>query len=134
MDDAPSADPEANTAVALAFLKAIADGDLAAIEGLLAPGAKWWALGRGDRERDEFIGLLSGALLPASARKMEVVGVTAEGDRVAVEAEGEFIFPHGAYRNTYHYLFQVQGGRIVYGKEYMDTAVAREFFSPKPDA
>ena len=118
----------ANKAVALAFFAAVADGDIPRIEALLAPDARWWALGSGDRERDSFIGALSQTIARSSSRSTEVVGITAEGDRVAVETRGAFHFAEGDYCNTYHFLFVIRDGQIVQGKEYLDTTVARAFF------
>jgi ketosteroid isomerase-like protein len=73
---------------------------------------------------------LCGTIRRSSARKMEILFVTAEEDRVAVAAEGEFLFEEGAYRNTYHYLFTIGCGRITAGREYLDTSVAARFFAP----
>ena len=50
-------------------------------------------------------------------------------DVVAVAAQGEFLFPEGAYRNSYHYLFTIAGGRIVSGREYLDTQIAARFYA-----
>jgi ketosteroid isomerase-like protein len=129
----PQSDPAdaltANKAVALAFLQAMADGDLVRLDALLHPQARWWVLGWGERDKTSFLTALTSTIADASSRSMQVVGVTAEGDRVAVEAQGEFVQPKGAYRNTYHYLFRVRDGVIVEGREYLDTTVARTFFS-----
>ena len=51
-----------------------------------------------------------------------ITGMTAEGDRVAVEAisEGRHVSGH-IYRNQYHFLFLFKDGKILKLKEYMDT-------------
>ena len=54
--------------------------------------------------------------------------MTAEGDRVAYEAEGEMIFPDKVYRNVYHNLLIIREGLIVEGREYMDTKAVQEAF------
>ncbi len=49
-------------------------------------------------------------------------GVTAENDRVAVEAEGEADLANGKhYHNHYHHLFVVRDGKIREAREYLDT-------------
>ena len=49
-------------------------------------------------------------------------GLTAEGDRVAVEAESYAKMKNGkTYQNTYHFLFIVRDGKIQSVKEYLDT-------------
>jgi hypothetical protein len=48
--------------------------------------------------------------------------MTAEGDRVAVEAESKARLANGTlYHNRYHFLFVVRDGRIQVVKEYLDT-------------
>jgi ketosteroid isomerase-like protein len=63
--------------------------------------------------------------------EMIVTGVTAEGDRVAVEAEGKCALPNGKrYDNTYHFLLRIRDGRIFEVREYADTLlVVRTFGS-----
>ena len=55
--------------------------------------------------------------------------VTAEGDRVAMEAESDADLINGNhYHNHYHYLFVVRDGKVCEPKEYMDTKHAAEAF------
>lgn len=49
-------------------------------------------------------------------------GMTAEGERVAVEAESDGLHISGKhYRNQYHFLFIFRAGKLVTLKEYLDT-------------
>jgi ketosteroid isomerase-like protein len=121
-------DIEANKAVARRYMQAVEDGDVATIEALQHPDCTWWILGYGDMSRADFIASVTGGLLSARHRKAEVVGLTAEGDRVAVEVRGEMVFPDRTYRNEYHNLLIVRDGQIVSGREYMDTRAAAEAF------
>src|SRR3546814_20882325 len=67
-------------------------------------------------------------LLAAEKRSLEIISMTAEGDRVAYEAKGEMVFPDRVYSNSYHNLLVIRDGLIVEGREYMDTmAVAKAF-------
>lgn len=51
-----------------------------------------------------------------------IKAMTAEDDRVAVEAESEGMHVSGKlYSNQYHFLFRLRDGKVVELKEYMDT-------------
>jgi hypothetical protein len=48
--------------------------------------------------------------------------MTAEGERVAVEAESKGEHVSGQlYNNLYHFLFEFRDGELLKLKEYMDT-------------
>ncbi len=65
-------------------------------------------------------GLVMGAF-PQGIR-FDVLGMIAEGDRVAVEAESYGRHSSGAiYNNHYHFLMLFRDGKIVEFKEYLDT-------------
>jgi len=52
----------------------------------------------------------------------KVMGMIAEGEKVAVEAESEGEHVSGqTYSNEYHFLFEFEGGKLIKLKEYMDT-------------
>jgi uncharacterized protein len=51
-----------------------------------------------------------------------IEAMTAEGERVAVEANSRGRHVSGAiYSNEYHFLFVFRGGRLMLLREYMDT-------------
>ena len=53
--------------------------------------------------------------------------MTAEGERVALEAESHGTHASGKkYNNHYHFLFRIRGGKIAEIREYADTAHARD--------
>lgn len=128
MNESAESAHAANTQVALRFLHAIEVGDLPAIESLLAPDFEWWVLGWGDRTRAAFMEGLTRTIGGFDTRSVKITGTTTEGERVAIEAEGCFERPGLVYRNTYHHLFTVRDGRIVQGREYLDTRVAAAAF------
>lgn len=125
---------EAGKQTAADFLRAIERGDEAALESLLAPGFHWWVAGWGPRTRAELLSGLQRAMRGFETRRITTTGFTAEGERVAVEAEGHFERPGLVYRNTYHYLFIVRDGCIASGREYFDTAAAAAVFGAPPGA
>jgi ketosteroid isomerase-like protein len=66
--------------------------------------------------------LFEGGLMP----ELVLVGMTAEGDRVAVEAKLTGRLASGAlYDQRYHLLFEVRDGKITACREYYDTDLVR---------
>lgn len=125
---------EANKQVTRRFVEAVRDGDMGTAEALQHPDCSWWLLGRGDLSRETFNTLVRGGILRSLSRSIEITAMTAEGDRVAYEAEGEMVFPDCVYRNRYHNLLMIRDGLILHGREYMDTLAATEAGLRKPEA
>lgn len=121
-------DLEANKNVVRRYMQAVIDGDIDTVSALQHADCKWWILGVGDVDRTSFIEAVASGLLTAKTRKLEILGLTAEGDRVAVEAKGEMVFSDKVYRNQYHNLLVIRDGVIVEGKEYMDTRASAAAF------
>jgi ketosteroid isomerase-like protein len=121
-------DGYANKAVVERFLAAIESGDVATIEDLQAPECTWWVLGGDELSRAAYTDAIKSMLLSAASRKVEILGMIAEGDSVAVELRSEMHFGDRVYANEYHDLFVIRGGRIVHGREYFDTAKVAAFF------
>lgn len=122
------ADIEANKAVVRRYMQAVVDGDIDTIEALQHPDVKWWILGFGNMDRATFTASVKGGLIAAKERRVGITGLTAEGDRIAVEAWSEMVFPDKLYRNQYHNLLVIRDGLIVEGREYMDTRAAAAAF------
>jgi len=119
---------EANKDVVRRYMQAVMDGDMATIESLQHRDVTWWVLGVGVLDRASFNAAVRSGLLSAEKRVVRITGMTAEGDRVAYEAESEMTFPDKVYRNIYHNLVVIREGLIVEGREYMDTKAAQEAF------
>lgn len=122
---------ETNKAIVRRFLSAIASGDIDTIEELQAPDCTWWVVGRGDVSRKSYMDDVRSMLLAANPRKVEIIGMVAQGDSVAVEIRSEFHFGDRVYANEYHDLFVLAGGRIVHGREYFDNGKVTAFFGPR---
>ena len=121
---------EENRKTALKMMAAMEAGGLD--ESLLTDDVSWWVPGRGTVTKAEFKGMASGfkAML-AGPFSLKVHGVTAEGDRVAVEAESHGLLTNGkTYNNTYHFLFLFRDGKICKVKEYNDSLHAAQIFGP----
>jgi ketosteroid isomerase-like protein len=112
---------EANRETALKMMASMAAGGLD--ETLLTDDVCWWVPGRGTVSKDEFKAMAAGfRTLLAGPMSLTVKGVTAEGDRVAIEAESYGPLKNGkVYNNTYHFLFQFRDGKICLSKEYNDS-------------
>ena len=94
----------------------------------------WWILGSpktfclaGSRDKAGFKALLAGvsANAPGGIR-MTPSAWTAQGERVAMEAESYALVSGKVYNNLYHFLHIVRDGKIRMVKEYLDTQHAAE--------
>ncbi|MGE3744777.1 MAG: nuclear transport factor 2 family protein [Sphingomonadaceae bacterium] len=121
------------------FLATFSRGDVDGVLDALADNATWWVSGRlegmsGTYDKASFGPLLRGAtaLYVEGALRITPTSMVAEGDRVAVEAEGFATMTSGRiYKPRYHFLFEVENGKVRCVREYMDTMHAWEtFFKP----
>lgn len=126
--------------VVLAFIEAINRNDVPAALEYLAEDATWWlppalpGVGGTHRGRDailrDFMVPVAALFQPGSLR-IEPVGTTVEGERVAVEWVARARSTADApYENHYHVLFEVRDGRILAVREYLDAlTVQRTLFA-----
>ena len=127
---------EQNKQVVLKFMEAMAQGDADAAAPCLAPDAFTLAKGFGKfagvREYDLILATI-GAFKNLVPEGMQPVirSVTAEGDRVVVEFEGNATLSNGAsYCNQYCMVFTLSDGRIKQVNEYFCTLLADEVLFP----
>lgn len=115
-----------------AFFEAMNSGDVAAIAASYAEDGRLQTMGN-----TAISGVFNRAEITAAAAGIYQVfpdgiaftvdGMTAEGDRVAVEARSVGRHVSGRiYRNQYHFLFTFSGDKISCLKEYMDTEQVTE--------
>jgi ketosteroid isomerase-like protein len=122
---------ENNRALVLRLMKAMDKCDADTIREIIAPDATWWVLGVGTLDRETLIAQLGALFGGARVAETLIVGTTAEGERVAVEAKGNFEFADGrVYRNDYHQLYKVRDGRVIGVREYLDLRVTEAVFGP----
>jgi ketosteroid isomerase-like protein len=123
---------EENKKVVAGFFEAMNSGNGAAVMNALADSATWWVAGNfplsGTKTKAQFGELVGGLGAKIDgAMRLTALGLTAEGDRVAVEAESHAKMKNGkTYQNKYHFLFQVRDGKIQAVKEYLDTTHAND--------
>lgn len=113
-----------NREIATRMVETMAKGELD--DELLTDDVHWWVPGTGTLNREQFTVIMTRFnAIRAGVGTMTIVGVTADGDRVAVEAKAEIPLKNGSvYANTYHFLFQFREGKICLAKEYNDSARA----------
>ena len=126
---------EDNKKIVLNFFENFSSGKAADALGLMSINATWTVMGRpetfalaGTKTKAEFTQLLQGigAVMPKGLR-LTPKGITAEGDRVAVEAESYGEHANGkVYNNQYHFLIEVRDGKIQAVREYLDTIHAKD--------
>jgi ketosteroid isomerase-like protein len=118
------------------LLEASAVHDGAKFAALLHPEATYWTLGKphlwrhvGEKTRGAIVAYMSSPSIFPGGVKVSFGEITAEDDRVAIEAATEGTLPDGrVYTNLYHYLMIFRDGLIWRVKEYLDTAAGAEFF------
>lgn len=119
---------ERNKRLTREFFAAMSRCDTAALLAAYAPEVRVFTMGQtlisGVRTLQE-VAPLAGQVLTAFPQgiRFDIKNVTAEEDRVAVEAESDAVHVSGApYHNYYHFLVRFRDdGKITELKEYMDT-------------
>jgi len=119
-----------NKKVACTFLENAASRNVDALLDALADDLHWWVLGHGTLSRALFEEEQRAINdIWAGPMTLKITGITAEGNRVAVEAEIENDFRDGRhYHQHSHFLFVVHDGKIREFKIYHDTKHAAESF------
>ena len=127
---------EQNKQVVVQFIKAMGSSDAASAVPCLDPEAFTLAKGFGKfagiRRYETIVGTIDAfnVLLPTGLRP-EIHSITAEGDRVVVEFEGNAVTSEGKpYCNQYCMVFTLKAGRIVKVHEYFCNVLADEVLWP----
>jgi ketosteroid isomerase-like protein len=123
---------ERNKQFARDFFAAISRGDTKAVVDAYAEDGSVQTMGNtlisGVFNKAQ-IAAAAGAIFDAFPQGIEFTlkHLTAEEDRVAVEAESHGIHVSGrVYHNYYHFFMQLRDGKLVSLKEYMDTELITE--------
>lgn len=122
----------ANKALARRFIDAISRADVNAIVAAYAPGGTCWTSGTmpisGTFTVDQIAAASRGVLTVfPKGLSFTIHALTAEGERVAIEAESRGMHVSGKlYNNKYHFVMRARGGKIVEWREYMDTMHAND--------
>ncbi|MBW2268584.1 MAG: nuclear transport factor 2 family protein [Deltaproteobacteria bacterium] len=123
---------ETNKRIARDFMDAMSSGDAERILSRYCDDVTIWTAGSlpfsGNHDRAAAAALCAG-LLGAFPDGLEfsIKAMTAEGERVAIEAEGRGTHASGkVYHQHYHFLLVIRDGKIAQMKEYFDTEQARD--------
>jgi ketosteroid isomerase-like protein len=126
---------EENKEVVRRYCDALSAGDIAGCMNLTTDDYTCWVPGPKDKipvcghhKRSDVAAMYAAwpTMFPHGF-KVTIKGMTAEGDRVAVEAESFGKTSAGKlYQQTYHYLFIVRNGKIAVQHEYLDTLHLKE--------
>ncbi len=121
---------EQNKELTRRFFDCFSTNDVAAALNLLSDDATWWIAGRpeqlpaaGNYSKEKIARLFQtmAAQLP-DGLKMTIKGLTAEGDKVALEAESLGRLQNGrVYNQQYHFLVTIRDEKICAVREYLDT-------------
>jgi ketosteroid isomerase-like protein len=116
------------------FLELFSSGAVAETMAMMSEDATWWVAGTmpisGTYTKPQFEKLLGGVVEACKGPiRIAPRAWTAEGERVAVEAESFADTRNGRhYNNLYHFLFTVRDGKIASVKEYLDTMHTNAIF------
>lgn len=130
------ADLEQNKKTVENFLATFSAGDIDGVGAGLTDDATWWVSGSidnlsGTYTKQQMLDLLPNfkKIYVGGALKLEPKSMIAEGDLVAVEAQGHAELTNGrVYESQYHFLFEVRGDQVARVKEYLDTYHAHAIF------
>ena len=121
-----------NKQLARRFIDAISRGDIEAIQNSFAKDGTVWTIGTlpisGTFTADQVTEASRRVLdLFPEGLEIKIKGMTAEDDRVAIEAESHGRHASGRiYANVYHFLMRARDGKIVEWREYLDTMHAND--------
>ena len=126
-----------NKQMVLQFCAFFKDAALNDILNALSDNATWWIIGKphlfsgaGTKSKADMVhiwGNLFGHM--KDGLEMTVIGMVAEGDKVAAEIRSHADLMDGrVYENQYHMLFTLRQGKIVEVKEYADTLLIAKMF------
>lgn len=127
---------EQNKQVVRSWFDAINEGKEDVILGLTTEDFQFKAMARQPEwllynwNRNEFAKVPSTmSRLMAAPIRLSIVDMTAEGDRVAVEAETDSRMLNGKrYNNAYHFVFKLRDGKFYEVREYSCSYLAQSCF------
>jgi uncharacterized protein len=120
--------------IVLEFCRHLSDRNSAAMVAMVTDDATWWVVGRPDRipfagakSFRDMLKLSNEFFKSMDSFSFTVIGVTAEDERVAIEAVSEARQGDRPYTNKYMIQFQLEGGKIRSLREYMDLSEIAAF-------
>ena len=126
---------EANKKIVLDLFENLSAGKIDLAMAHLSDNATWTVMGdpktfplAGTKTKEQLANLLVG-VRPVFPKGVQIIpkGLTAEGDRVALEAQSYGEHVNGkVYKNLYHFLFILRDAKVQSVREYLDTIHAKD--------
>jgi ketosteroid isomerase-like protein len=129
---------EGNKKIAGRLVRGLANPEYCLLDSILHEDAVWTVMAdpdsfpvTGPLPKDEFIQHMGRFhRLAPNGIEIAITGMTAEDNRVAVEAISHAVLTNGRTLNqVYHFLFEIEGDLVVNAREYIDTAHGVAVFS-----
>lgn len=126
-----------NKQTVLDYLAHFGNADVAKLAAAMRADATWWIIGQprlfpgaGTKSRHEMERIWSKLFERMKhGLEMAVIGMIAEGDKVAAEVRSHAELTDGrVYENQYHMFFTIRDGEIVEVREYADTLLIADMF------
>jgi ketosteroid isomerase-like protein len=118
---------EENKELALSWIKGMYDHD-ESWQSMLHEDFRYWAIGQ-SQDKSGFIGVVENH--PAGQYTLKIGPVTAEGDRVMIEAEPSYDLPDGRnYTNFYLFAIEFRDGKVYRYRAHNDVLQAFRIFGP----
>lgn len=119
---------EDNKALVLKACQYLSDRQLPSLFALIHMDGSWSIPYRSDmfayggfKDKTTFSAVLTQFLAGFTSFSFTVIGIVAEGDRVAVEARSEGVGPGTAvYKNVYNMIFTIKNGMLHTVREFFD--------------
>ena len=109
-----------NKHIVSAYLQACDAGDAAKMASFVSPEVKWWILARRQFDAPMIERINEKRYTEHGFRRSSILGIAAEGERVAVEYETEIRANGVSSYKLYHHLFVVRDGKFIAVNEYLD--------------
>jgi uncharacterized protein len=122
---------EANKKLVTKLIENLTSGLLDKAFDAVADDATWWVAGTPEPyTKQQYRDLCAHSqTIFKTGPVMTMKAITAEGDRVALEAESDADLVNGRhYHNYYHFLFVIREGRVAEAREYLDTKHVADSF------
>ena len=128
---------ERNKQVVRDWFAAVNAGDEAAILAMTSEDFTFLTMARGPErllynwDREQFAKVPSSmSQVLVSPIQLQINAMTAEGERVAVEAETDSTMLSGKrYNNAYHFVFKLRDGKFTEVREYSCSFTAQDCFA-----
>jgi len=128
-----SASAESNKKMIRDYFDAVMSGASDKVVAAFADDIVWWVppsspMAGTYRGKDAVLGMFGKgvSLYAPEPMKIEILGMVADEKKVAAEVHITATTAKGAeYSNFYHFLFELDGGKIKGVKEYVDTLYAQ---------